>query len=166
MLPLMGLFYCLACLAAIVMFVRYTALLKSCLSRCSPEHRTLRPALVWLQVIPVLGAAWQFMVVGALSKSVGAEQSARCVAQPRQQLRSLGFAKASIDVVVLVAVLVMITALRLVPDEAWKSTPWSVIGPSVASVVIFGQVACVALWASYHAAVRRALCGLSDDGAG
>src|ERR1700722_16043411 len=37
------------------------------------ENRLMRPGLVWLQLIPVLGQIWQFIVVLRIAKSIRKE---------------------------------------------------------------------------------------------
>jgi hypothetical protein len=78
-----------------VLFAIYTAILAlylltlhRALRRCAPENRTMDPAKVWLQLIPVLGLAWHFVNVRALGESLEKEYRSRGVstARPHQSL--------------------------------------------------------------------------------
>jgi hypothetical protein len=51
--------------------------LQKALNRVAPERRTMNPPMVWLSLIPLFNAIWNFFVVLALSKSLGAELTAR-----------------------------------------------------------------------------------------
>ncbi len=51
--------------------------LQKALARVAPERRTMNPPMVWLGLIPLFSAIWNFFMVIALAKSLGAELSAR-----------------------------------------------------------------------------------------
>ena len=70
--------------------VFYLLTLRRALERCSPENRVLSPALVWLGFVPLLNVAWQFVIVVAVGRSVGAELKGRGVIAPRRPAQSLG----------------------------------------------------------------------------
>ncbi|MEO6963390.1 MAG: hypothetical protein ABIY90_15570, partial [Puia sp.] len=42
-----------------------------------PLNRTMKPGLVWLQLIPVFGQVWEFVTVVRISKSIGNEMTSR-----------------------------------------------------------------------------------------
>lgn len=48
----------------------YVAALQRILERCAVESRTLRPALVWLMLIPLFNLAWHFVIVSNISHSL------------------------------------------------------------------------------------------------
>jgi len=60
----------LGVLAAVIF---YLLTMQKALNRCSPANRTLEPGMVWLQLIPVFGMVWSFIVVLKTSESLGAE---------------------------------------------------------------------------------------------
>jgi len=43
----------------------------------SPENREMSPGSVWLQLIPVFGLAWQFIVVARIAHSVSKEMASK-----------------------------------------------------------------------------------------
>jgi hypothetical protein len=43
----------------------------------SPENREMSPGSVWLQVIPVFGLVWQFMVVIRIAHSISKEMASK-----------------------------------------------------------------------------------------
>jgi len=43
----------------------------------SPENREMSPGSVWLQLIPVFGLAWQFIVVARIAHSVSKEMTSK-----------------------------------------------------------------------------------------
>jgi hypothetical protein len=51
--------------------------LQKALTRVAPERRTMNPPMVWLGLIPLFSVVWNFIMVSALSKSLGAELTAR-----------------------------------------------------------------------------------------
>jgi hypothetical protein len=51
----------------------YLLSMSKALNRCSPENRKMSPGMVWLMLVPLLGIVWQYMVVDAVSTSLGLE---------------------------------------------------------------------------------------------
>jgi uncharacterized membrane protein HdeD (DUF308 family) len=51
----------------------YLITMSRALERCSPESRKMSPGSVWLMLVPILGIIWQYMVVDAVSSSIGRE---------------------------------------------------------------------------------------------
>jgi hypothetical protein len=70
---LLVIFICLALIPAIF----YLLTLSRALKKCSPASRTMQPDMVWLLLIPLFNLVWGFLVVLALSKSLGNEFRAR-----------------------------------------------------------------------------------------
>ena len=143
----------LAYLTAIAAFVVFVWNLQTLLRRCAPGNRALRPALVWLQVVPVFGAIWQFFVVRALSESLGAESRSRGWQVASRPSHSLGTAKATVDAVALAHVLGFFAILL-----AANSMP-ATAGSVVLSYFLFAsgllQLASIALWATYWSKMSK-----------
>ncbi len=57
----------------LVLVVLYLLTLQRALARCSAEVRALSPQLVWLMFIPLANVVWNFVLVVALSRSLGRE---------------------------------------------------------------------------------------------
>ncbi len=89
--------------------VLYVATLHGVLAACAPANRRLAPGLVWLQLVTLLrvplllahlpglswipgllGLAWQFVVVIAVSRSAGAELRARGIPEDPSPRLKLG----------------------------------------------------------------------------
>ena len=87
--------------ACFVAFIVYVCTLQWALGTCAPQNRTMRPALVWLQVVPLLGTIWQFFVVRALGVSLANERASRAVPHDRDSGEHLGWTKAIVDAVAL-----------------------------------------------------------------
>ncbi len=66
-LPLLTIF------AAVILWILYIRSLQRALERCSGDSRAVAPDAVWLLLIPVFSAVWQFFVVSRLAKSLGSE---------------------------------------------------------------------------------------------
>jgi hypothetical protein len=64
-------------LVAIVIAIFFLLTLSKALSRCSPDNRTMEPAMVWLNLIPCLNIVWQFVTVIRVSESLDNEFYAR-----------------------------------------------------------------------------------------
>jgi hypothetical protein len=79
----------------IVPFVFYLLTLHRALEKCSPQTRAMTPGLVWLELIPLFGLVWQFIVAISLGKSLGNEYRARGLEAPSRPTQSLGLAMAA-----------------------------------------------------------------------
>ena len=101
----LGLLIGLAYLGAIGVFFVYVRQLQVLLRRCMPSNRRLKPGLVWLQVVPVFGALWQFIVVRALGRSLRDEVRSRGWPVSKGSHRWLGISKATVDALALAHVL-------------------------------------------------------------
>ena len=51
--------------------------LQRCLAECRPENRAFEPALVWLNLVPVLNVFWPFLTVVQIGSSLRREYQAR-----------------------------------------------------------------------------------------
>ena len=71
----------------------YILTLSRALGKCSPPARTMEPGMVWLLLIPLVGIVWHFLVVFALSNSLGNELRARGILNgPPEPGKSIGLA--------------------------------------------------------------------------
>lgn len=60
-------------LFALVPFVLFLLTQHKTVQAIRPENRTIEPGLVWLQLIPLFGIIWQFIVVSRISDSLQRE---------------------------------------------------------------------------------------------
>jgi hypothetical protein len=141
-------------------FLGYVWYLQRSLDRCSPANRSMDPGLVWLMAIPVLGIVWQFVVNGALSRSLGREYRAWGLAGSRGWLRPLGVAKSIVDALALPHVIVAVVLFFPTADEAEASGVASgggLLGAIYAYAFLAGGVLLLAsllLWIVYWARVE------------
>ena len=70
----------------------YLLTLHRALNKCSAESRTMTPALVWLQLIPVFDLLWQFYVVINVGKTLGNEFRKRNIPAEQNPGQSIGLA--------------------------------------------------------------------------
>jgi hypothetical protein len=61
----------------LVVTIFFLLTLQKALSRVAPERRAMNPPMVWLSLIPLFSAIWNFFVVNAVAKSLDAELTAR-----------------------------------------------------------------------------------------
>lgn len=80
-----------------VALMAYVWTLQWVLRTCAPQNRTMRPALVWLQVMPFLGTIWQFFVIRAIEVSLATEYRSRSLPRYREPGENLGLTKAIVD---------------------------------------------------------------------
>jgi hypothetical protein len=72
--------------------VLYLLTLQRALERCAPEVRAMKPAMVWLMLIPLCNIVWQFVVVLRVSRSLGAEFARRGVPEHEAPGKGVGLA--------------------------------------------------------------------------
>lgn len=82
------------CLVFLVVAIFYLLTLSKALAKCSPATRTMQPAMVWLLLIPLFNLIWNFLVVMALAKSLGAEFKARNIPEEALPGQTIGMAMA------------------------------------------------------------------------
>lgn len=143
----------LAYLAAIGIFVAYVWKLHSLLLRCAPENRALRPGLLWLQIVPVFGAIWQFFVVRALSTTLETEYLSRGWQIASRPARSLGLGKAIVDTLALIHVVAFLGVAVSLDNIA------PTVGQVAFTYLFFAggllQVTSIVLWGAYWETVSR-----------
>ena len=104
-------FLCVAVVGIIVM-VLYILSLSKALQKCSPTSRTMQPGLVWLLIIPFFGLIWNFFVVLALAKSLGAEFHMRNIqGQEIEPGKTIGMAMAICQVCSMIPLLGVFAAI-------------------------------------------------------
>jgi hypothetical protein len=82
-----------AVLVGLIVAIFYILTLMRALEKCSPQSRTMAPAMVWLLLIPLVNLVWQFFVVMGLSHSLGNEFRARGMTNaPQEPGKQLGLA--------------------------------------------------------------------------
>ena len=64
--------------------------LQKALARVATERRTMNPPMVWLALIPLFNVIWNFFMVSALSKSLGAELTARNIPHETEPGKTIG----------------------------------------------------------------------------
>ena len=62
---------------ALIPMIFFLITQQNTLKAVSPELRKMSPGNVWLQLIPLFGMVWQFMVVSAIADSLKAEYAKR-----------------------------------------------------------------------------------------
>ena len=63
----------------IISQIFYLMTMQSTFGAIAPAHRTMPPGQVWLQLIPLFGLVWGFIIVNNLERSIQAEEKARDV---------------------------------------------------------------------------------------
>jgi len=76
--------------------------LQKALTRVATERRTMNPPMVWLSLIPFFNVIWNFMVVNALSKSLGAELTARNIPHEAEPGKTMGLVWAGVTAACLI----------------------------------------------------------------
>lgn len=84
-------------LMLLIPLVFFLLTLQKALTRVAPERRTMNPPMVWLDLIPLFGLVWNFMMVTALSKSLGAELTARNIPHENEPGKTIGLVWASLS---------------------------------------------------------------------
>ena len=75
------------------------------LSKCSPANQTMSPGSTWLQIIPVFGFVWQFIVVAALADSLSREFRARGIQEEDRPGYGVGLAMCITRICVIIPIL-------------------------------------------------------------
>ena len=106
-----GNFAALSALSGIVLFglllflipaIFFLLTLQKALTRVAPERRTMNPPMVWLGLIPFFNLVWNFMMVLALSKSLGAELTARNIPHENEPGKTIGLVWAGLSAACLI----------------------------------------------------------------
>lgn len=92
-----------------VIGVFYLAMLQKALSRCSPQNRTLSPALVWLQLIPLFGLVWHFGLVFNVTRSLRAEFAARGIVEDLGPAQGIGLSMCVLNAIAIIPYLGILT---------------------------------------------------------
>jgi hypothetical protein len=111
LLEILILAFILLWLLPLVPLVFYLLTLHRTLAACAPENRRMEPGLVWLQIIPVFGAVWQFFVVLAVSGSLDAEFRRRGIPAEPNPGQSLGLPMCILSVCAIIPVLGLLAVL-------------------------------------------------------
>jgi len=137
-----GLLLGLGYLLAMIVFACYLVDFHRLFRRLRPENRTMKPALVWLQVIPVFGAVWQFFAVRKVADSFANEW--RSLGQPERPkpARVLGISKAVMDLVAVGAAVAELFVLVFRQDADG-------LVPFLFFCCVLFQVASLSLWIAY-----------------
>lgn len=62
-------------LVFVVIAVLFILTQQNTLKAVKPENRLMQPGMVWLQLIPLFGQIWQFIVVSRIAGSLGKERT-------------------------------------------------------------------------------------------
>jgi hypothetical protein len=87
-----------------VIEVLYLVTLQKALRQCTLQNRTMTPAMVWLQIVPLLGIVWWFVNVDAASQSLDNEYLSRGI-KMRRSHQTIGRVAGWIRVGILVLVI-------------------------------------------------------------
>ena len=79
----------------IAVAIFYILTLSRALKKCHPASRTMEPGMLWLLLVPLFNLIWNFFVVQAMARSLGAEFRLRNIpnAEPEPG-KSIGLAMA------------------------------------------------------------------------
>ena len=77
---------------ALIPLIFFCLTLQKCLTRCSPQCRTMIPGQVWMLLIPFFNIVWQFTVVSRISSSLANEFRLRNMVREPEPGKSLGLA--------------------------------------------------------------------------
>lgn len=91
-------------IAAFVVGIFYLLTLQNTLHSIAPQNRTMRPAQVWLLLIPFFGTIWHFIMVGNMADSIENEFRARNWPTIARPTYSLGMAVSILGVCALVPI--------------------------------------------------------------
>jgi len=89
-------------LILLIPLIFFLLTLQKALNRVAPERRTMNPPMVWLDLIPLFGVVWNFIMVNALSKSLGAELTARNIPHENDPGKVIGFVWAGLGAACLI----------------------------------------------------------------
>src|ERR1700680_3183604 len=64
-------------LAFVILAILFVLAQQKTLRVISPENREMSPGSVWLQLIPVFGMVWQFIVVIRIAHSISREMASK-----------------------------------------------------------------------------------------
>ena len=95
-------FLFVAFLIFLIPSVFFLLTLQKALTRVAPERRTMNPPMVWLGLIPLFSVVWNFFMVLALSKSLGAELTARNIPHENEPGKTIGLVWAGLSAACLV----------------------------------------------------------------
>jgi hypothetical protein len=93
--------------------VFYLRSLKLTLAQCSPDNRSLKPGLVWLQLIPGFEIIWQVVLSIVISKSVTREFNARRIEGSTSAALFLGIAMSTTMVLLTVHEVILIRIIQM-----------------------------------------------------
>lgn len=63
----------MSCLIFLLPFIFFLLSQQNTLKAIQPQNRTMQPGEVWLQLIPIFGIVWQFIVVSRIADSIQRE---------------------------------------------------------------------------------------------
>jgi len=101
MTALLGAFF-IGFLIMLIPSIFFLLTLQKALTRVAPERRTMNPPMVWLGLIPLFSVVWNFFMVIALAKSVGAELRARNIPDEAEPGKTMGLVWASLNAACLI----------------------------------------------------------------
>ena len=89
----------------------YLLTLQNALQRCQPQNRFLSPGNVWLLLIPIFHAFWNFVIVINISKSIGSEIKDREIMGPPYPGKGVGLAMCILHILVIIPVIGIISGI-------------------------------------------------------
>ncbi|MCK6641084.1 MAG: hypothetical protein L6Q81_13460 [Bacteroidia bacterium] len=75
----------IAFLIGIVIAIFYLLTLSRTLALCAPQNRTIEPGQVWLQLIPIFGIIWNFIMVNRIADTLANEFRMRNIPSTEQR---------------------------------------------------------------------------------
>jgi len=101
-------------LAGLGAAIAFLLTLQRAVGRCAPRNRLLSPDQVWLNLIPIFGIVWQFMMVGRIADTLRNEFAARGTPRapvPDDYGRGVGLAMCILGVVSIIPYVGILTGL-------------------------------------------------------
>jgi hypothetical protein len=137
---------CVLGIAAIAAAIFYPVTLHRAMNRCAPRNRTMRPALVWLAIVPILHFYGWFLIPIQIGKSLKNEFSDRDLDDGGHYGNRIGVAAAAACVAGIVIYLIALGLLGIPGDPfSWLAT--IAIALMMLSIPIL--LASIVLWIVY-----------------
>jgi hypothetical protein len=97
-LLILGVTTCAVLVVVLFVSILFLLTLHRALDRCAPHNRTMGPGLVWLNLVPLLSIAWQFITVIRVAESLQNEFRDRGRRRRDDYGKSLGIVMCSMNV--------------------------------------------------------------------
>ena len=145
----------------VVMIFYYLGLMRA-LAACAPGHRSMEPALVWLNMVPVLSVAWCFLTVAAVGNSLRREHEARGLHRGGRYGKPAGFALYAVGLFSVPVVLGGTVLAAVLGGQDHDREAFTAVVSTLGAVGVLGTVQAV-LFVVYWVQVARHTRRLTHD---